>query len=175
MSSGVRIIYRKGIRRVTLQRLIVSRIVFESEKVTFDELLVLFDNLLNIQDLAQRDENFRKKFGSSLEDLTLILKSVQINLSSIKNILKVLKRNFKAKLESFIIPQRNLFQIKKHLNESYRILPTKLPGKSRRQLPPKRFIGVGYRDKGTRRDQAKDGSPSWQEVAMSLRISEKRL
>lgn len=29
---------------------------------------------------------------------------------------------------------------------------------------PKRFIGVGYRDHGTARDSARDGSPSWQEV-----------
>lgn len=32
----------------------------------------------------------------------------------------------------------------------------------------KRFIGVGYRDKGTARDVSNDGSPSWQEVAMSI-------
>lgn len=30
---------------------------------------------------------------------------------------------------------------------------------------PKRFIGVGYRDSGTARDVAFDGSPTWQEVA----------
>jgi len=34
--------------------------------------------------------------------------------------------------------------------------------------PPKRRIGVGYRDQGTRRNLAHDGSPAWQEVAQSL-------
>lgn len=33
--------------------------------------------------------------------------------------------------------------------------------------PPKRFIGVGYRDKGTARVDSIDGSPSWQQVASS--------
>jgi len=30
-----------------------------------------------------------------------------------------------------------------------------------------KHIGVGYKDKGARRDPSKDGSPSWQEVAMT--------
>lgn len=33
------------------------------------------------------------------------------------------------------------------------------------KLPPKRFIGVGYKDIGNMKDLAYDGSPSWQEVA----------
>jgi hypothetical protein len=37
---------------------------------------------------------------------------------------------------------------------------------TRYQTPkPPRRIGVGYRDQGTYRNKAKDGSPSWQEVA----------
>jgi hypothetical protein len=37
-----------------------------------------------------------------------------------------------------------------------------------RAVPPKRFIGVGYKDKGSRRDPAFDGTPSWQETAQYL-------
>lgn len=33
------------------------------------------------------------------------------------------------------------------------------------QPPPVRYIGVGYRDKGTAKNNAVDGSPSWQVVA----------
>lgn len=36
----------------------------------------------------------------------------------------------------------------------------------RKSPRPRRFIGVGYRDHGTRRDAAFDGSPSWQDVAV---------
>ena len=35
------------------------------------------------------------------------------------------------------------------------------------KIPPKRYVGVGYRDQGSRRNVAYDGSPSWQEVATS--------
>lgn len=40
----------------------------------------------------------------------------------------------------------------------------------KRRWPPQRFIGVGYRDKGSRRDKAKDGSPDWKDVYRCLRI-----
>lgn len=35
-----------------------------------------------------------------------------------------------------------------------------------RRPPPRRFVGVGYRDKGSRRNPATDATPSWQEVAL---------
>jgi hypothetical protein len=47
----------------------------------------------------------------------------------------------------------------------FSILTLPTPEVSNRKLPPKRIIGIGYRDKGTARDPAIDGSPSWQEVA----------
>lgn len=43
----------------------------------------------------------------------------------------------------------------------------RLKKREHRRPPPKRFVGVGYKDKGARRDKAKDASPSWQEVAVS--------
>jgi hypothetical protein len=41
-------------------------------------------------------------------------------------------------------------------------------------IKPKRFIGVGYKDKGSRKDVAFDGSPSWQEVASHFTELERR-
>ena len=35
----------------------------------------------------------------------------------------------------------------------------------RARLPPTRYIGVGYKDKGARRNVTVDGTPAWQEVA----------
>ena len=39
----------------------------------------------------------------------------------------------------------------------------------KRKYPPPKFIGVGYKDKGTRRNLAKDGSPDWKYVATFLK------
>ena len=41
-----------------------------------------------------------------------------------------------------------------------------------RELPLPRYIGVGYKDKGSSRIPHLDASPSWQELTMSLEISE---
>lgn len=47
--------------------------------------------------------------------------------------------------------------------ESWLISINRLLAKAPR---PKRFIGVGYRDHGTRREVSYDGSPLWQDVAV---------
>jgi len=41
-----------------------------------------------------------------------------------------------------------------------------------RELPLPRYIGVGYKDKGSSRIPHLDASPSWQELTMSLVVSE---
>jgi len=48
------------------------------------------------------------------------------------------------------------------LRQSFRLVlnDTLVP----KRCPPVRFIGVGYKDKGTRRDTAVDGSPGWKEI-----------
>lgn len=38
------------------------------------------------------------------------------------------------------------------------------------KYPPPKFIGVGYKDKGTQRKPALDGSPDWKYVATHLRV-----
>jgi hypothetical protein len=42
-----------------------------------------------------------------------------------------------------------------------------------KKFPPKKIIGVGYKDKGTRRNNAEDGSPSWKEVASYFSYKER--
>jgi hypothetical protein len=169
--SGVRILYKRGIRRITLQRLICSRLCQKGTKSTLDEILVLYDNLLHLETLSLRDKGFRKRFGKNLESLSILLSNSRIseNLThtKMKNFIKTMR---KVLTKDWFIPDRNIPLVEYHLRLAFKITPTKLPGVPQRQLPPKRWIGVGYRDKGTLRNQAKDGSPSWQEVAMSIKV-----
>jgi hypothetical protein len=161
--------YAKRVRRITLERYIVSKIVFQLEKVTTGEILVLYDNILWCQDKAGKDPSFREKFGSSLEDLALILKSVRFTPATFHSNLSVLSVAFRNKLDGFYIPAKNLQGVYVHVRGTYHILPSKSQGIEKRRLPPPRYIGVGYKDKGHRRDEAYDGSPTWQEVAMRLK------
>jgi len=175
-NSGTQVKYRRRIKRITLQRVLCSRIAYSLEKVTLDEILVLYDNLLFCQDLASKDESFRKKFGNSLEELTIILKSSNLQNEDPRKAGILFSKKFKNQLKGFLIPERNLVQVEQHLNKAYSLLPSRRPGdKLPNQPPPKKFIGVGYKDHGSRRDTAKDGSPSWQEVAMSWHLLDWRL
>jgi hypothetical protein len=42
------------------------------------------------------------------------------------------------------------------------------PARQRSRRVPKRYIGVGYRDKGNRKNTAVDGTPCWKEVYVHL-------
>jgi len=44
-----------------------------------------------------------------------------------------------------------------------------------KMLPPKRYIGVGYKDKGNLRFSHYDGSPSWQDVASTSETTEREI
>lgn len=169
---GTKVIYKKGIRRVTLQRVILSRIRWSPEKVTADEIIVIFDNLLYLQDLALREEQFREKFGKTLEVLSKDFK--ELDLLNKANIVRFVENLYKLlhkdEYKDFIIPLRNLRRTESHFVGVFKLLPTEPNGIPRNLIPPKPYIGIGYRDKGSRRDQAKDGSPSWQEVARSKRL-----
>jgi len=66
--------------------------------------------------------------------------------------------------QSVIYDERSYFRIKgQNRNKDFRLVfnDTVLP----RRAPPKPYIGIGYKDKGSRREPAIDGSPKWQEVA----------
>lgn len=163
--------YAKRVKRVTLQRFLVSKVVYEPEAVTFQDTIVLYDNLLWLQDKSASDENFSKKFGSSLEELTKILKQFNFNSKTYKKSLYKLSKNCKESLENFYFPKRNYPSIKERQRQSFRFVLTTPEGTINSQLPPVQYIGKGYRDKGTARNPAYDGNPSWQEVAAVL-ISE---
>jgi hypothetical protein len=161
-----RVSYAKQLRRVTLQRYLVSRMVYEESEITFQDVLVLYDNLLWCQDKAEKDPSFQKKFGDHLKVLADILKSTRFHPASFRTTLAALSLKFRAELIDFTFPKRNLPGVGIHVRGHYHILPHRESGVPRDQLPPKAYIGVGYKDKGRRRDPAYDGSPSWQDVAM---------
>lgn len=157
-----RVTYSKKVKRITLQRYLVSKIVFEQEKVTFNEVLVLYDNMLSLQDLTLKDPNFKKKFSESLLILSTILKGFRF--SQLNPNLTTLSEKLKVHLKDFYLPKRNISSVEKHMRGTFHVLPYKSPGIEKSKIPPKPYIGVGYSDKGSRRDVAFDASPTWQEV-----------
>lgn len=167
--TGITITYAKKLRRINLLRLLVTKIVFLREQVTFEEIVVFYDNLLWCLEFCQRQPHFAAKFGRSLEELARISRLVKWHPDLISENLGRLAQELRP-LENFYIPLRNFqgnWRYAKglfHVTSKHREM-----GRLTKTLPPKPYIGVGYKDKGTRRDTAQDGSPSWQEVAMDRR------
>lgn len=61
--------------------------------------------------------------------------------------------------------------IEEERNQYFRISEVYDKSVPTRELPVPRFIGVGYKDKGSSRIPCLDGSHSWQELAVSLEVS----
>lgn len=164
-----RVIYGKRVKRVTLQRAIASKIAHFPEEVTFKDILILVDNLLWFQDKCLKDPVFSKKFGVNLKVLTLILKAKKLKTPrSLARNLKSMSASVKYGLSGFLIEKRN---VKNVIKQQYRFVELRQPqslGTPKSSLPPERYIGIGYRDKGSAKKPHLDGSPSWQEVATSL-------
>lgn len=158
-------IYRKGIRRITLQRFLVTRLVKFPGTITLVEVLCLYDNLLWCNAKRAQDPQFSKKFGKALEVLTHTLMKIRIG-NRLRNIRKISEELSKTLPQDFLYPERNLSAIQKALRDAVYVYHGEL-GKPNNTFPPRTFIGKGYRDHGCLRDTAWDGSPTWQEVAMA--------
>jgi hypothetical protein len=158
----------KKARRITILRYLVSKIVFK-EQIAVRDILAIFQCILDCQDLARRDPNFQQKFGLALEALAKSLKSVRITRLSIET-LNSLRRAILNVPEEFFYPKRNLSQLKKKVEGQFHLHFPKQLGVPTKSLPPKLYIGQGYRDKGSARNLAFDGSPRWQDVAVRRRI-----
>jgi len=152
-------------RRITLARYLCGLIGYRPEEVERVHILLMYDNFLHIQLLAEKDENFKRKFGEDLESLAKILKSFRLQKSTTGLCVKKLGAQIRENLEHFSLPERNLKQVSQKIGEMYTIKPSLPTGVPLKQLPQKKYIGKGYTDQGTARNAAEDNSPSWQEVA----------
>jgi hypothetical protein len=158
--------YSKGIKRLTLERVLASKIVHYAEEITLDDLLILFDNLLWCQDKAACDPAFQKKHGEPLKRLTEILKNQNYSRSSIKiEQIRKLGKILEKELVGFLFYKRNVKPEERKLRHLVTVEYPRPNGVPLKQLPPKAYIGKGYSDKGTAKKPWLDGSPSWQEVA----------
>lgn len=164
-SSSTTIVIGKKVRRITLLRFLVSKVVYGEDDIELRDILAIYSCMLDVQNLAERDPTFNQKFGSTLEVLAKLLKGVKFTKFDLKN-LKQLRKSLLNVPSEFLYPKRNLAQIKAKVGGTYSLSLLRSSGIETKKLPPKLYIGKGYSDKGTARNPAIDGSPSWQQIAM---------
>jgi len=144
------------------------------ERIDEEIFHVLFQNQLWLQQKCLSDQVFQKKYGDFVLNLNKILKNTNISRGFTEGAVSSLRLKLKEIHEN-LYPQRNLPQVILKVKESFYTKAYKPLGIETKLLPPKRFIGIGYRDKGTARKPEEDGSPSWQEVASHVSYLERRI
>lgn len=168
-TKGYTMKLRAGTKKVTLFRFLLAKLVYgrEHEGLSLEEFLCFHELYLELVD--SKDPLLLAKWASSFEKCSKIMaataKFVEFPLC--------LDELSREKVISFMgedpmLPSPSAFyglMGNRDLRSAFRV-------QFRSQwIPPKRverYIGVGYKDKGTRRNPALDGSPSWQTVAATL-------
>jgi len=163
-TGGFKVKIKRGIKRKTLFRFLLAKLMFEEDGLHLDEYLTLFSlycDLCDIEDEAFRlkyDDWFSRHYRFFSELAKASTFPVRLNMENVTDVL--------LKQMSPLLPSKQAYfglKGQRNIRLGFEIqLNSNLPPV---RIRPKAFIGVGYRDKGTRRDYAKNGSPSWQEVS----------
>jgi hypothetical protein len=146
-------------------------------KEMVDEVLihVLFQNQLWLQQKCETDSVFKDRYGEFVLTLNTILKNTNLSRGLTAGAAKNLKRKLREALVDNLYSERNIKQISEKVMDSFTTKSWRPPGVETKLLPPKRYIGIGYRDKGSARDPARDGSPSWQVIASYISNLERQI
>jgi len=163
-TEGFKVKIKRGLKRKTLFRFLLAKMMYEDSGIHLDEYLVLFSLYYDLQQIE--DAGFSKKYDDWFSRHDRFFRElgqathfpVRLNMENItEHLLKQMSPLLPSKQAYFGLKgQRNIrLGYEVQLNSS---LPPV-------RVRPKAYIGVGYRDKGTRRDFAKNGNPSWQEVS----------
>jgi hypothetical protein len=152
-------------KRIQLQRFLLSKFVNFKEELEMRDICCLFENQLWLERKCLSDSDFCKKFGRDLESLSIILQQINFRVETSDRAINKFSERIHDNLTSLILPKRNYLAAKKVNNGLYSLIDSRPQGVLKKSIPPKSRIGIGYRDKGSARDLAFDGSPTWQEVA----------
>jgi hypothetical protein len=171
-SGGYTVKILKGSKPITTYRFLLAKIVYDESGLSIDDLLALLEihNRLEVQ--ATKDKEFSSKYREWLITTTGL---VRILCSQVTFPIRVDGKFQKTVVEHLkpYLPSLRAFEgyrKDQRIVRGYRII-LRNPLLPPKKLPPKAFIGVGPKDKGSKREPATDGSPSWQEVAMDRRES----
>lgn len=165
---------RRGTKRITLQRFLISKIAYKKDFSEI-ELAALFHNQLWLSTKAATDRDFEKKFGSDLESINKILTKINFSRGLSEGSLANFRKALLALSWDFLFPKRNISTIEAQLRNSIYTRWREPEGVEVSRLPPEKYIGKGYRDKGTAQRPEYDANPAWQEVASASANLERNL
>jgi len=154
---------RKGVNRYKLFRYLVSKVFQDDEGLHLDEFLCLFELYYQLTEMVDPnfEENLNNLRNEGFEKFVKRVQQIKTFPYQPKDETRELMREQSVAIS---YDSRSYFRIKgQNRNKDFRLIfkDVLIPRKN----PPRAYIGIGYKDKGSRREPALDGSPKWQEVA----------
>lgn len=153
------------VKRMNLTRGILS--LFKHDMINDIKYVhVLFQNQLWLEGKTLTDPNFQRRYGSFVLKISILLRNLNLSRGFSSSHIVAMKRALEE-LESELYDVRNLPEILTKVNSAFSMRRYKPQGIPTKSLPPKKFLGKGYGDKGSARKPQEDGSPTWQEISSS--------
>lgn len=151
-------------------KLLMSKLLYTSEKLTKMEICSLFIAREKLIEKLAQHRNLREKYFLIVRLTSIIFKDLEkcvVDQKCISDLKEILEPYFSYGRK--MLSASLYYGIK---NKVHLILKVKLKRRQPKKFPEKRHIGVGYKDKGSRKDLSQDGSPSWEEVASDFEYQE---
>lgn len=157
----------KSLRKSNKQQLLLAKFILNAYVIGDLELLnqkvnFLLNEVVNSL-LESNDPLFKNKRGREVRKLSFLIVLLNTNKTMADFRRSVSKSGMN--LNDFYLQDRQYYAAKKNLLPAIEAYVLRLEQIQWKKVPPARYIGVGYKDSGSRKNSAHDGSPSWQEVA----------
>lgn len=174
---GFKVKIKRGTKRVTIFRYLLSKLIYDLDGLHLDEYLVLLELYYSLTE--SKDPSLLQKYGKSFVETIPFFKILgegrkfplmlkRIDVPEVQDYYIQYLGNLLLSKESYFGMRGNRnIRDSFYIQINYPLFP--------RKEKTKRFIGVGYKDKGSRQNLAEDGSPAWQEVASEYSQVERAL
>lgn len=163
LSKGYKVLIKRGVNRYKLFRFFVSKVIYDDAGIHLDEFILLIELFFEFD--RMEDPNFSGNLENIRnESFIKFFKDIQRAKIFPYQPWEDTRKRWLNLTQTVIYDERSYHRIKgQNRNKDFRLIfrDTILP----RRTPAKAYIGIGYKDKGSRREPALDGSPKWQEVA----------
>lgn len=165
LSEGYIMKIEQGIRRITLLRNLIAKSWYDAEGLAPHEIVAVWELYEICLKKSSVDPSFSKKYH---QWLITVGKFIRKHFDGKTLPLKLTESAFQPynNLVPFLPSKQAYFGYKNdpRMREAFKFL-VKDSDDLNKKFPPSRYVGVGYRDKGTRSNPSFDGSPHWKEVA----------